>query len=105
MCFSHLDQRVWNLVVDVGGGDLGSVAAVEGEGDGLVGAAADLRQRLGRLGRQDGALAAQLVHVDHVLKYSSKGHGCFEDTCKNIPWNRQKCSLQRLQLDTIWHFI
>ena len=63
----YLHERVGNLVVEVLGRRLGAVAAVEGERDGLVRAAADLRQRLGRLGRQDRALVARLVHVHHVL--------------------------------------
>ena len=40
--YSYLNQRVRNLVVDLGRGDVGSVAAVEAEGDGFVGAAAVL---------------------------------------------------------------
>lgn len=65
---AHLDERVGNLVVDLGRGGVGAVGPVEAEGDGLVRVAAVLLQRLGRLGHQDRAVVLLLVHVDDVLQ-------------------------------------
>ena len=67
MC-TYLHQGIRNLVVYSRRVCVCVVAAVEGEGDGLVGVAARLRVHLGRLGGEDGALVVQLVHVHNVLQ-------------------------------------
>jgi hypothetical protein len=65
----HLNQRVWNLVVDLSGRGGGVVASVEGEGHRLVRVRVLRVDRLLRLRDKDGALVVDLVHVHDVLKW------------------------------------